>query len=242
MRLSELDPRKVAAAKAGAQMVEDGLIVGLGSGSTASIAIDILGQRVAAGLRIIGIATSVRTEREARRLGIPLSTLEEHARVDVTLDGADEVAIGSLNLLKGRGGALLREKLVASASEQLIILVDETKLVDRLGAQGPVAVEVVPFGWRLTARRIETLGATVALRRTPEAEPFLTDNGNYILDCAFGTIENPGDLERQLDQTLGVVEHGLFLGMASKIIVGGSDAVRILQRTSAVESRHRRGQ
>ena len=235
-----MDPRKVAAAKAGVELVEDGLIVGLGSGSTASIAIDILGQRVAAGLRIIGIATSVRTEREARRLGIPLSTLEEHARIDVTLDGADEVAIGTLNLLKGRGGALLREKIVASASEQLIILVDETKLVDRLGVQRPVAVEVVPFGWRLTASRIETIGASVALRTMPEGEPFLTDNGNYILDCAFGTIENPGDLERQLDDTIGVVEHGLFIGMASKLIVGGSAAVRILERAQATQSDSRR--
>ena len=242
MRTSELDPRKVAAAKAGAELMEDGLVVGLGSGSTASIAIDILGQRVAEGLRIIGIATSTRTEREARRLGIPLSTLEEHAHIDVTLDGADEVTIGGLNLLKGRGGALLREKIVASASDQLIILVDETKLVDRLGIQHSVAVEVVPFGWRVTARRIESIGAAVALRTTPEAEPFLTDNGNYILDCAFGAIEDPDDLERQLNDTIGVVEHGLFLGMATKIIVGGSDAVRILERTPAVESGHRRGQ
>ena len=242
MRISELDRGKVAAAKAGAALVEDGLIVGLGSGSTASIAIDVLGQRVARGLRITGIATSTQTERDARRLGIPLSTLEEHAHVDITLDGADEVEIGSLNLLKGRGGALLREKIVAAASDQLIVLVDETKLADRLGAQSSVAVEVVPFGWRATARMIETIGASVRLRTMPEGDPFVTDNGNYILDCAFGPIDDPEHLQRQLDGTIGIVEHGLFLGMASKIVVGGSEAVRILQGTRTTESGKRRGQ
>jgi len=219
-----------AAAKAGAAMIEDGLIVGLGTGSTAAIAINILGRRVARGLRITGIATSMRTERQARRLGIPLATLDEHAHVDITLDGADEVEIGSFHLLKGRGGALLREKIVASCSEQLIVLVDESKVVDRLGAQGPVAVEVVSFGWRATARRMEAIGASVGLRTTPEGQPFVTDSGNYILDCAFGAIDDPENLQRQLDGTIGVVEHGLFLGMASKIVVGGSDAVQILQR------------
>ena len=134
---SELDRLKAAAAKAAAELVEDGLIVGLGSGSTASIAVNILGQRVAEGLRIIGIPTSKQTERDARRLGIPLSTLADHKHVDVTIDGADEVEIGTLNLLKGRGGALLREKIIASASGQLIVVVDETKLVDRLGVNVP---------------------------------------------------------------------------------------------------------
>jgi ribose 5-phosphate isomerase A len=224
----ELDRRKAAAAEAGAAMVEDGLIVGLGSGTTASIAIGILGQRVAQGLRIIGIPTSTKTERNARHLGIPLSTLAEHPHVDVTLDGADEVEIGSFTLLKGRGGALLREKVVASASAQLIILVDETKLVDRLGLQSPVAVEVVPFGWGTTARRIETIGASIVLRTTGEGEPFVTDNGNYILDCAFGTIDDPERLQRGLDATVGIVEHGLFLGMASKIIVGTSEGVEVV--------------
>ena len=227
-----LDRHKMAAAAAAAAMVDDGLIVGLGSGTTASIAIDILGQRVAKGLRIIGIATSLETERGARRLGIPLSTLAEHTHVDITLDGADEVELRGFNLLKGRGGALLREKIVASASEQLIVVVDETKLVDRLGVQSSVAVEVVSFGWRATARKIETIGASTAVRTTPDGGLFVTDNGNYILDCAFGAIDDPEQLQRQLDATVGVVEHGLFLGMASKIVVGGSQGVEIYQTTS----------
>jgi len=230
----DVNRRKTAAAKAGAALIEDGLIVGLGSGTTASIALDILGQRVAQGLRIIGIATSTQTERDARRLGIPLSTLAEHPQVDVTLDGADEVELGRFNLLKGRGGALLRERVVASASDQLVILVDETKLVDRLGVQSSVAVEVVPFGWGTTARRIETIGARIVLRTTGGAEPFVTDSGNYILDCAFGTIDDPERLQRRLDATVGIVEHGLFLGMASTIIVGTSEGVEV------VTSRRRR--
>jgi ribose 5-phosphate isomerase A len=228
---SDLDRMKAAAAKAAAALVEDGLIVGLGSGSTASIAVNILGQRVAEGLRIIGIPTSKQTEREARRLGIPVSTLAEVKQIDVTIDGADEVEIGTLNLLKGRGGALLREKIIASASGQLIVVVDETKLVDRLGAQGSVAVEVVPFGWHATATRLQRAGARIALRTTSHGEPFITDDGHYILDCAFGTIDDAEHLQRQLDGTLGVVEHGLFLEMASRIIVGGSRGVHVLQRT-----------
>ena len=231
MTTSELDRLKTAAAKAAAALVEDGLIVGLGSGSTASIAINILGQRVAEGLRIIGIPTSKQTERDARRLGIPLSTLAQHKHVDVTIDGADEVEIGTLNLLKGRGGALLREKIIASASGQLIVVVDETKLVDRLGIQGSVAVEVVPFGWHATATRLQSVGARIALRTTSQGVPFITDDGHYILDCAFGTIDDAGDLQRQLDGTVGVVEHGLFLEMASRIIVGGSQGAHVLQRT-----------
>jgi ribose 5-phosphate isomerase A len=227
---AELDRLKSAAANAAAAMVEDGLIVGLGSGSTASLAVSILGHRVAEGLRIIGIPTSQQTEREARRLGIPLSTLAEHDHIDVTIDGADEVDVGRLNLLKGRGGALLREKIIASSSEQLIIVIDETKLVDRLG-RGVVAVEVVPFAWHATARRLQRFGASLVRRTTREGEPFITDDGHYILDCAFGTIDDPDHLQRQLDGTVGVVEHGLFLGMASRVIVGGSQGVHVLQST-----------
>jgi ribose 5-phosphate isomerase A len=225
---AELDRLKAAAANAAAALVEDGFIVGLGSGSTASLAVGILGHRVAQGLRIIGIPTSRQTEREARRLGIPLSTLAEHDHIDVTIDGADEVD-GGLNLLKGRGGAVLREKIIASTSQQLIIVIDETKLVDRLGVHGSVAVEVVPFAWDATARKLQSLGARVVRRTTPEGQPFVTDGGHYILNCAFGTIDDPKQLQRQLDGTVGVVEHGLFLGMASVVIVGGSRGVHVLR-------------
>lgn len=229
MTTSELDRLKAAAAAVAAALVEDGMIVGLGSGSTAALAVSILGRRVSDGLRIIGIPTSEQTDREARRLGIPLSTLAEHDHIDVTIDGADQVEVGRLNLLKGRGGALLREKIIASASEQLIIVIDETKLVDRLGVQGSVAVEVVPFAWHATARKLQGLGASLARRTTREGQPFITDGGHYILDCAFGAIDDPEHLQRQLDGTIGVVEHGLFLGMASRVVVGGSQGVHVLQ-------------
>jgi len=226
----EIDRLKAGAAEAAAALVENEQIVGLGSGSTALRAVRILGQRVSHGLRIIGIATSEQTEREARQLGIPLSTLAEHDHIDVTVDGADEVEIGSLNLLKGRGGALLREKIIASVSEQLIIVVDETKLVNRLGVHGPVAVEVVPFAWHETARKLRNLGASRVRRRTREGRPFMTDGGHYIVDCAFGAIDDPEQLQLQLDRTVGVVEHGLFLGMPSRIVVGGGEGVVVLQR------------
>jgi ribose 5-phosphate isomerase A len=228
----ELDRLKAAAANTAAALVGGGMVVGLGSGSTASLVVGVLGRRVAEGLRIIGIPTSQQTEREARRLGIPLSTLAEHDHIDVTIDGADQVDAGRLNLLKGRGGALLREKLIACASEQLIIVVDETKLVDRLGVHGSVAVEVVPFAWHTTARRLQGLGASLERRTTGAGHPFITDGGHYILDCAFGTIDDPERLQRQLDGTVGVVEHGLFLGMASRVIVGGSRGVDVLSSAS----------
>ena len=228
---SELDQWKAAAAQAAVAMVEGGMIVGLGTGSTASFALGMLGQRVAEGLRVIGIPTSEHTAREARRLGILLSTVEEHDHIDLTIDGADEVDVGTLALLKGRGGALLREKIIASASEQLIIIVDETKLVDRLGAKSPVAVEVVPFGWHATVRRLRSLVTSLERRTASDGSPFITDGGHYILDCVCGGIEDPEDLQRQLDGTVGVVEHGVFLGLASRVIVGGAHGVRVLQRT-----------
>jgi ribose 5-phosphate isomerase A len=234
--LSEVDRLKAAAAAAAVAMIEDGMIVGLGTGSTTRIALGILGQRVADGLRVIGIPTSEQTEREARRLRIPLSTLAQHDHIDVTLDGADEVEVTTLNLLKGRGGALLREKIVASASDHLIIIVDETKLVNRLGVHSAVAVEVVPFGWLATARTLRRLVTALERRMTGDAKPFITDGGHYILDCTCGGIEDAEELRRQLDETVGVVEHGLFLGIASRVIVGGSQSVRVLERTSVPPS------
>ena len=148
--------------------------------------------------------------------------------MDLTIDGADEVERGPLNLIKGLGGALLREKIVASASTRLVIIVDETKLVDRLGSHSVVPVEVVPFGWQLAARKLRDWGARVSVRRGAEDKPFLTDGGHYILDCAFGPIEAPGSLEQRLNSIVGVVEHGLFLGMTSEVIVGGPGGVKVL--------------
>ena len=219
--------KKIAAETAVAQ-VKDGMIVGLGTGSTAAYAIDALGKLVQNGLHIIGIPTSEQTARQARALGIPLATLAEQTQVDLTIDGADEVEGGSLNLIKGRGGALLREKIVASASTRLVIIVDETKLVDRLGSRYAVPVEVVPFGWQVAARNLREVGATVSIRRGDEGRLFVSDGGHYILDCAFGTIAAPASLEQKLNSIVGVVEHGLFLGMTSEVIVGGPDGVKVL--------------
>jgi ribose 5-phosphate isomerase A len=218
---------KKAAAEWAAALIEDGMVVGLGTGSTASLILEPLAARIRLGLRIVGIPTSERTAEQARALGIPLSTLADHARVDLTIDGADEVEIGTLNLIKGRGGALLREKIVASASAQLVIVADESKLVERLG-RGLVPVEVVPFEWQSTARRIESLGASPALRLRPDGGAFVTDGGHYILDCAFGPISSAGSLDRELNDMVGVVEHGLFLGLADQVGVGRAGGVEVL--------------
>ena len=220
---------KKAAAEWAAALIEDGMVVGLGTGSTASLILEPLAARIRQGLRIVGIPTSERTAEQARALGIPLSTLTDHARVDLTIDGADEVEIGTLNLIKGRGGALLREKIVASASARLVIVADESKLVERLG-RGVVPVEVVPFEWQSTARRIESLGASPALRLRPDGGAFVTDGGHYILDCAFGPISSAGSLDRELNDIVGVVEHGLFLGLTDQVGVGRAGGVEVLAR------------
>jgi ribose 5-phosphate isomerase A len=209
-------------------LVEDGMILGLGTGSTAKLAVEALGKRVQSGLRVVGVPTSEFTGRQAQSLGIPVSTLDEHPALDLTIDGADEVELGSLNLIKGRGGALLREKIVASASKRLVIMVDESKLVARLGSHFALPVELIPFGWHVAARKLEALGAKVALRSGSDGKPYVTDGGHYIVDCAFGPIASPAKLESELNNTVGVVEHGLFLGMAAQVIVAGQDGVKVL--------------
>lgn len=225
-----LDTLKAAAADAAAALVEDGMIVGLGSGSTAAFAVEAIGRRVREGLRIAGIPTSESTARQARALGIPISSFDEQDHIDVTIDGADEVERGTLNLIKGHGGALLREKIVASATRKLIIVVDPSKLVEKLGSRVAVPLEVIPFGWQVTSARLRALGAAPELRSTPNGGPFITDGGHYILDCAFGPIEVPGRLEQQLSGVVGVVEDGLFLGMTSLVVIGTEEGVRTLQR------------
>jgi ribose 5-phosphate isomerase A len=210
-------------------LVEDGMILGLGTGSTAILAVDILGKRVKSGLRVTGIPTSERTAEQARSLGIPVSTLDEHPAIDLTIDGADEVELGTLNLNKGRGGALLREKIVASASKRLVIIVDESKLVERLGSHFPLSVELIPFGWHVAARKLEALGAKVVLRTGSDGKPYVSDGGHYIVDCAFGPIASPSKLEFELNSMVGLVEHGLFLGMAAQVIVAGSGGVKVLR-------------
>ena len=219
---------KQCAAESAVALVENGMILGLGTGSTAKLAVDVLGKRVAGGLRITGIPTSEATDHQARSLGIPISTLDEHPEIDLTIDGADEVELGPLNLIKGRGGALLREKIVASASKRLVIIVDESKLVERLGSRFAVPVEVVPFGWTATARSLQALGAKITLRTSADSKPFITDGGHYILDCAFGPIASPAKVDSELNGIVGVVEHGLFLGMATQVIIAGKSGVKVL--------------
>jgi ribose 5-phosphate isomerase A len=221
---------KQAAAEAAVALVENGMVIGLGTGSTATLAVDALGKRVRQGLHIIGVPTSEHTAAQARGLGIPISTLADHAELDLTIDGADEIQRGPLDLIKGRGGALLREKVVASASRRLIIIADETKLVDRLGSHFAVPVEVVQFGWQSADRKLQKLGAQTKLRPGTDQKPFVTDGGNFILDCNFGPIPNPAALDQELNSVVGVVEHGLFLKMTSQAMVAGQGGVTVLLR------------
>lgn len=210
--------------------VENGMVVGLGTGTTAAFAIQRIGQLLRRGRLqdILGIPTSRAAEALAREQGIPLTTLDEHPSVDVTIDGADEVD-PQLHLIKGGGGALLREKIVAWASRCEIIVVDEGKLVPRLGTGVPVPVEVVPFGWRVAQRALVSLGGQPS-RRMVENAPVLTDEGNIILDCWFPGIEDPDALGRAIREIPGVVEHGLFVGLAHMVIVAGSDGLRLWRR------------
>lgn len=226
------DQLKKAAAESAAALVRDGMIVGLGSGTTAAFAVSAIGRRVSEGLRVAGVPTSEGTATQARALGIPLSSLDQQREVDLTIDGADEVEEGSLNLIKGHGGALLREKIVASASKKLVIIVDERKLVSHLAAHDPIPVEVVPFGWQATARYLEKLGAAPSLRRNPDGQPFHSDGGNYIVDCKFERHIEAAALARELDHVVGVVEHGLFIGLTSEVHVAGANGVRVLKKGS----------
>lgn len=222
---------KQAAAAAAVALVEDGMAVGLGTGSTASLAIAELGRRVQAGLSIVAIPTSERSAAQARALGIRLTDFAAQPRLDLTIDGADQIARGSLDLVKGFGGALLREKIVAAASDGLVIVADHSKLVDRLG--GPVPVEVVAFGWQTTAARIARLGGRPVPRRADDGGLFRSDGGNLILDCDFGVIADPTALEATLAGTVGVIETGLFLGMATLALVAGPSGIARLTASSS---------
>jgi len=229
---SEQNEWKKAAAEAAADLVEDGMVLGLGTGSTAAYFIDALGRRLAEdGLRITGIPTSQQTEAQARSAQIPLTSFAEHAQVDLTVDGADEVEFGTLFLIKGHGGALLREKIVASASRRVVIVADESKLVEQLGSLVAVPIEVVRFGWQATGRRLTEIGGNPSLRLGADKKPFVTDGGNYVMDCAFGPIANPKEIAHHLDHVVGAVEHGLFLGLTKEVIVGGRDGVKVLKKS-----------
>lgn len=222
------DAEKQEAARASLKYVRDGQIVGLGSGSTATFAIRMMGERVREGMKIRGIPSSVASRDLALELGIPLITFEDAQQIDVTIDGADEFD-PALNLIKGGGGAMLREKVVASASRQLVIVTDSSKQVPVLG-KFPVPVEVIAFAEPLVAKRISDLGAKVIQRQDKSGKVYVTDEGHHILDCHFGKIPDPASLARTLSEMPGIVEHGLFVGMASTVVMAKAGAVEEFRR------------
>jgi ribose 5-phosphate isomerase A len=229
---SEQNQWKQAAAEAAAKLVEDGLVVGLGTGSTAAFFMSALARRIAGEhLRIVGIPTSEQTAAHARTLNIPLATFAEQTELDLTVDGADEIELGTLYLIKGHGGALLREKIVAAASKRMVVIADETKVVQKLGSLVAVPVEVVQFGWQATQNKLQEVGGNPSVRIGPDGKPFITDGGNYIIDCAFGPMQNPKEIAHHLDHVVGAVEHGLFLGFAREAFIGGRDGVKLLKKT-----------
>lgn len=229
---SDPTQQKQYAADHAATYVQSGMVIGLGTGSTAILFLRRLAERLATGdlTNIVGIPTSTQIEAEAKRLHFPLTTLEDQPVIDLTVDGADEVD-PQFNLIKGAGGALLREKIVAQATKREVIIVDEGKLSPVLGTKWHVPIEVIPFGWRTQAAYLTGLGAKVVLRQSKEGATFVTDQGNYLLDTHFGPIPDPAALAQTLKQRVGIVEHGLFIKLTHEVIVGATDGVRILRPT-----------
>jgi ribose 5-phosphate isomerase A len=230
---SQMDPaveaKRRAAVWAAAQ-IEDGMAVGLGTGSTSALVIEEVGRRVAEGLRITAIATSEDSQRLALSLKIPMSDFAHLPQLDLTIDGADEVQEGTLNLIKGHGGALLREKIVATASKKLLIAVDPRKLVKNLGAVFTLPVEIVPFGYETTVKRVRDLGFELELRVKDDGKPYVTDGQHYIVHCKLPQVGfNAEQAAEDLKRTLGVVEHGLFLGMANRVVIGGPEGIQVLE-------------
>jgi ribose 5-phosphate isomerase A len=229
--MTSLEALKKEAAEKAVEEIKDGMVLALGTGSTAKYAIIKIGELWQAGAlaNIVGIPTSQGTAALARDYDIPLVTLDEYERIDLAIDGADEVD-PNLELIKGLGGALLREKMIEMAVDRLIVVVDETKIVQKLGTHSPLPVEVTQFAWRAHARWLERLGCTPALRGGDEA-PYVTDNGNYIIDCTFPNgIDNPAELGATLRSRPGILEHGLFLGMADEVIVATPGGLQIRGR------------
>jgi ribose 5-phosphate isomerase A len=228
------DALKRESARRALDYVKPGMKLGLGTGSTAAHFVDLLGEKIRGGLRVVGVPTSEATRRQAESLGIPLTTLEETPELDLTVDGADELD-SSLNLIKGGGGAHLREKIVASASKKMIVVADESKAVAQLG-RFPLPVEVVDFGIEATRRAIATVAAgagcrgELKLRKKADGHVFVTDQGHVILDAHFGRIPDAAALAKGLAQVPGVVEHGLFIGLATRAILAGSEGIRVMER------------
>lgn len=232
MSVPDLDALKRAAAARAVEYVASGSVIGLGTGSTVRPLLELLGERLASGLvrDVLAVPTSEDTARRCRALGIPLTTLDEHPRLALAIDGADEVGPG-LGLIKGLGGALLREKLVALAAKRFVIIADASKRVRRLGTRAPVPVEVIPFGWTTHESYLRRLGAEPVLRRGEDGEPYRTDGGHYLVDCRFPRgIGEPRALARALARRAGIVEDGLFLGMAHEALIAGASGVRRITR------------
>jgi ribose 5-phosphate isomerase A len=229
--MHEVERWKREAAEAAVELVRPGMILGLGHGSTARYALLKIAELLRTGKLwdIQGVPCSKKVEEEARALGIPLTTLEDHPELDLTIDGADEID-PKLNVIKGGGGAMLREKIVAQATKYQVIVADETKLSPRLGTKATVPVEVLPFGWRTQVQFLEGLGAQVKLRLNPDGSPFLTDQGNYVLDCNFGPIADAEALARELGHRAGILGHGLFLGLVDEVFAAGPSGLRRLRR------------
>ena len=228
-----LDQLKLDAAALAVKFVESGMLVGLGTGSTASHAIRLLGGRYQQGLRFTGIATSSASAALARSFGIPLIESPSGTMIDVTIDGADEIGESDLSLIKGMGGALLWEKIVAARSRRVIIIADETKLAPRLSGRVAVPVEVVRFGSESTAAHLRALGCQPLMKRDAAGEVFRTDAGNIILNCAFDDLSDPMAVERALSMTVGVVETGLFIGMATTALVASEAGIRRIDRAAS---------
>jgi ribose 5-phosphate isomerase A len=225
------DTQKQQAAGLAAELVEDGMVVGLGTGSTAAFFIQSLIDRVQSGLRIVCIPTSIRSADQARAGGLTLTDFGTHPTIDLTVDGADEIKRDSLDLVKGLGGALLREKIVASASKRLVIIADAGKLVDWLGTKSPVPVEVTQFGWEATQEKLRRTGADISLRMGTNGHPFVTDGGNFILDARYDAIADAGRLNDEIRRIVGVVETGLFPAMADLALVADEHGVTRFTRT-----------
>jgi len=218
---------KLNAAKKAVQYINDGMTVGLGTGSTSTFAVDLLGQRLSTDFQIIGMATSMKTEKQAKDLGIKLIEIDEADEIDIAIDGADEVS-PDLSLIKGLGGALLREKKVEKKAKELIIIIDDTKLVEKLG-KGPLPIEISVKNHEITEENIAKLGCNVELRIESNSKPFVTDNGNYICHCQFENgIDKPKELDTKLMNISGVIDTGLFINMATKIIIGSPNGTKII--------------
>lgn len=229
--MDNIEKNKKLAAEEAVKYIKSGMIIGLGSGTTTLFSLQAISKLLHSEkiTDILGIPSSIKTAQLAQELSIPLTSLKEHPQIDLTIDGADEVD-PNLNLIKGGGGALLREKIIAQASQELIIIVDETKMAPQLGTKWAVPIEVLPFAWQPEVLFLESLGAEVVLRENPDGAIYKTDQGNLIIDANFGTIKQPDLLSKKLHERAGIIEHGLFLDLATLIIIAGKDGIKKLTR------------